>query len=99
MKAGVSTCAIRFKSYTPGSLSTAKEHQMSDWRISRTTETYKEYMNISTSEIKTVRLATDKQFRLVQNLRAQVGKEPLKQRPAVYAATKAIDKPLEKTSR
>lgn len=53
-------------------------------------------MNTTTGQVKKIALASDKQFQYLQSLRSKFGKEPLKNRPTVFAANKAIDKLVER---
>jgi hypothetical protein len=46
--------------------------------------------------VKTIAFATDAQMRYLNQLRLKLGKDPLKGKPTVYAAKKAIDSALKK---
>lgn len=46
--------------------------------------------------VKTIAFATDAQMRYLNTLRHKLGKDPLKGKPTVYAAKKAIDSALKK---
>lgn len=69
---------------------------MTKWRITKITDSYREIVNLETGAVRKVPLASDKQFTFLQKLRANAGKEPLKNRPTVFAANKAIGKLLAK---
>lgn len=69
---------------------------MGDWRLTRQTDEFRELLNISTGQIKKVKMASDKQWAYLNSLRADVKKIPIKNRPTVFAASKAIDKLLSK---
>lgn len=72
---------------------------MGSWRTNRVTDEFRELVNIDTGALRRVPFASDKQFNYLQSLREQAGKPPLKNRPAAYAAAKAIDKLLAKKSK
>lgn len=70
---------------------------MAQWRLYRTFPDHKELINMDTGAIRKVPLASDKQFEYLNSLRSEAGLEPLKHKPPVYSANKAIDKLLIKT--
>lgn len=70
---------------------------MPKYSIVRITKEYREIVNLDTGAVRRVMLASDKQFNYLNSLRADIGKPPLKNRPAAYQAMKAIDKLTEKT--
>lgn len=64
--------------------------------VTKRTEEYLEITDTITGVIKKIMLASDKQWGYLNNLRDQLGKIPIKNRPTVFAASKAIDKALKK---
>lgn len=69
---------------------------MGQYRVMRQTDEYREIVNIDTGQIRRVPMASDKQWGYLNSLRADVGKDPIKNRPAMFQAKKAIDKLLAK---
>ena len=72
---------------------------MSYLKLVKITDTYKEMVDVNTGVVRRVPLASDKQWNYLNQLRQNEGKEPLKNRPAVYAAKKAIDKLLARAEK
>ena len=72
---------------------------MSYLRLIKTTDTYKEMVDTETGVVRRIPLASDAQLEYLNHLRSNEGKEPLKARPAVYAAKKAIDKALARAEK
>lgn len=73
-----------------------KVFYMTRYRITKITDSYREIVNVDTGVVRRVALASDKQFNFLQKLRQEAGKPLLKNRPAAFQATKAIDKLLSK---
>lgn len=68
------------------------------YRLMKQTDEYRDIVNIDTGQIRRVPMASDKQWAYLNNLRADAGKDPIKNRPAMFQAKKAIDKLLAKKS-
>ena len=71
---------------------------MSNWRIVKDTEQYRELVNIKTGSIRKTPYCTEKQFKYINYLRSQLDKEPLKNKPMLYKVNSIIEK-LEKKTR
>ena len=73
---------------------------MSDWVCTfDDKKTRREITNTKTGTVRNIPYASDKQWNFLQKLRADLGKEPLKNRQPAYKATKAINKLLKKKRR
>lgn len=67
------------------------------WNIYKRTNTHVEMMNMDNGVIRKVALASDKQWKFLESLRAEMtNRPPLKNRPFAHDAKKQIDKLLTK---
>lgn len=74
---------------------------MTKWATRRVTDEYREIVNLETGVVRKVPFASDKQWNYLETLRLEAAKNKdthtrLKNRPTVFACSKAIDKLLKK---
>lgn len=70
---------------------------MTNWKITRRTDTYIEMTDIDTGKMKKIALASDKQWGYYEHLREKyTNKPPLKHRPTVHACQNGIKRLLDK---
>lgn len=69
---------------------------MSRYKIIHQTPYYREYVNLITGELRRLRMASPSQMRLLNDLRMELGKQPLVTQRTSYNANKLIQKNLKK---
>jgi hypothetical protein len=72
---------------------------MSYLRLVKVTDEYKEMVDVNTGVVRRIPFASEKQIKYLTYLRDLEGKPPLKNKPTVFSAKKAIDKLLLKQAK